>query len=636
MKILNPKQKILIIDPNPESENFFSETFNRRNYSIIRFSSGEEALKRFDQINPTLVFSELITDDLDGDQIFYRLKSQKVYSNREQIPFILYSESNIQTSLAKKLFDDGLTGWYSKSIHSGELNQIVDNLVLSHDVRKRTQELRQEVKRSEFWYRDQLENANDFIFTLDDQGNFIYLNNRFSPLTGYKKEKWIGRKFLAFIDPGDQKVVEEHYQVIHQGRARVFEAQIAGKHTHRHMLSFSITPIFEKGSIVGAMGIGRDITDQKKMENEIITLKNFNESIIQSMEAGLLTIDLSGNITSINTGGCNILGMQGKDLIGKKLASVLRPEEASLLLSKPRSPKSLRYSREMELTIRSGDKICIGFTATDRNDNQGNKVGTIVSFRDITQLKQMQSEVIRMDRLASLGVLASGIAHEIKNPLAGIKTLAQACMEEFEGSDPKIEYLTRIINQVNRLNELLKTFFAYAKPKPPDKKHYEFSVILREVIHLVNKKMENTGISYKEIIEEELPEVYIDSQQIQQVLLNLILNAIDAMPDGGNLEVSASPVIFHNQKFRSPNDKEADKHSVKYIEIYVKDSGTGIEKDKLEEIFNPFFTTKPNGLGLGLSIVHRIVEEHQGEIRVQSKKGRGTSFRLTLPTGEKI
>ena len=636
MKLLNPKQKILLIDPNPESENFFSRTFNRRNYSIVRFSSGEEALKQFDQINPTLVFSELRTADLNGDQIFYRLKSDKVHSNREQVPFILYSESDIQAPLAKKLFDDGLTGWYSKSIHSGELNQIVDNLILSYDVRKRTQELRQEVKRSEFWYRDQLENANDFIFTLDDQGNFIYLNNRFSPLTGYKKESWIGKEFLAFIDPEDQKVVEEHYQVIHQGRARVFEAQITGKHTHQHMLSFSITPIFEKGSIVGAMGIGRDITDKKKMENEIVSLKNFNESIIQSMEAGLLTVDLSENITSINIGGCNILGMQEKDLIGKKLASVLKPEEATLLLSKPRSPKSLRYSREMELTIRSGDKICIGFTATDRNDNQGDKVGTIVSFRDITQLKQMQSEVIRMDRLASLGVLASGIAHEIKNPLAGIKTLAQACMEEFEGKDPKIEYLTRIINQVNRLNDLLKTFFAYAKPKPPDKKHHEFLVILREVIHLVKKKMENTGILYKETIEEKLPEVLIDSQQIQQVLLNLILNAIDAMPDGGKLEVIARPVIFYNHKSRGPNDKDADKHSVKYIEISVQDSGTGIDKDKLEEIFNPFFTTKPNGLGLGLSIVHRIIEEHQGEIRVQSIRGQGTSFRLTLPTGEKV
>jgi len=632
---VHQKQKILLIDRNQASEKFLSDAFKQKGYSVVRISSGENALKLFDQINPTLVFSELKTDDLDGTQIFYHLKNQKSHSNHAQVPFVFYSESQIQEPLAKKLFDDGLTGWYSKSIHAEELNQIVDNLVLSHNVRKRTQELQQEVRRSEFWYRDQLENANDFIFTLDDQGNFIYLNNRFTPLTGFGKETWLGKKFIALIDHKDQEIVEEHYQVIHQGRARVFEAQITGKHTLRHMLSFSITPIFEKGSIVGAMGIGRDITDQKKMENEIITLKNFNESIIQSMEAGLLTVNLSGSITSINTGGCNILGMQEKDLIGKKLSSVLRPEEVTVILSKPRSPKSLRYSREMELTIRSGEKICIGFTATDRSDNQGNKVGTIVSFRDITQLKQMQSEVIRMDRLASLGVLASGIAHEIKNPLAGIKTLAQACMEEFEDRDPKIEYLTRIINQVNRLNDLLKTFFAYARPKPPDKKHHSFAAILGEVIHLVSKRMENTGILYKETIEEELPDVYIDSQQIQQVLLNLVLNAIDAMPEGGNLEVIARPLSVNNYKTRSPHSKKAGRRPVESIEICIRDSGIGIDKYKLEEIFNPFFTTKPSGLGLGLSIVHRIIEEHQGEIRVQSELGQGTSFRLTLHTGEK-
>ncbi len=354
------------------------------------------------------------------------------------------------------------------------------------------------------------------------------------------------------------------------------------------------------------------------------------------MEAGLLTVDLGGNITSINTGGCNILGMQEINLIGERLAFVLKPEEANVLLTQPQSPKSLRYSREMELTVRSGEKICIGFTATDRSDNLGNKVGTIVSFRDITQLKQMQSEVIRMDRLASLGVLASGIAHEIKNPLAGIKTLAQACMEEFESNDPTIEYLTRIINQVNRLNDLLKTFFAYARPKPPDKKHHSFPAILGEVIHLVSKRMENTGILYKENIQEGLPEVFIDSQQIQQVLLNLILNAIDAMPEGGDIEVIARSLIVNNYKSKNSHDKKTGKQLTGSIEILIQDSGTGIDKDKLEEIFNPFFTTKPSGLGLGLSIVHRIIEEHQGEIRVQSKTGQGTSFRLTLHTGEKI
>ena len=121
--------------------------------------------------------------------------------------------------------------------------------------------------------------------------------------------------------------------MIHQGRARIFEAQIVSNENEQHTLSFSITPIFEKGEIVGAMGIGRDITENKKMENEIITLKNFNESIIQSMEAGLLTINLNEEITSLNTGGSKILDLNPKDVIGRKLTTVLKPEEVKILWS---------------------------------------------------------------------------------------------------------------------------------------------------------------------------------------------------------------------------------------------------------------------------------------------------------------
>jgi len=286
------------------------------------------------------------------------------------------------------------------------------------------------------------------------------------------------------------------------------------------------------------MGIARDVTEQKKMEREIHDLKNFNESIIQSMEAGLLTTDLSGHITSLNSGAEKILGWQVDEVVGKRVDSVLNSNEADYLLSNPPKPGSLPYSREMELTVKTGKKLSIGFTTTDRIDNLRKKVGTIVSFRDITELKQMQSEIMRMDRLASLGVLASGIAHEIKNPLAGIKTMAQACEEEFESSDPRREYLFRIVRQVNRLDDLLKTFFAYSRPKPPDRKLHKLPDIIQEVTKLVSKEMKNSGIRCKENYKSDLKEVMVDSQQIQQVFLNLILNAIEAMNKGGTLKIS--------------------------------------------------------------------------------------------------
>ena len=286
----------------------------------------------------------------------------------------------------------------------------------------------------------------------------------------------------------------------------------------------------------------------------------------------------------------------------------------------------------MELTVKTGKKLSIGFTTTDRIDNSRKKVGTIVSFRDITELKQMQSEVMRMDRLASLGVLASGIAHEIKNPLAGIKTMAQACEEEFEPDDSRREYLIRIVRQVNRLDDLLKTFFAYSRPKPPDRKLHKLPDIIQEVSKLVAKEMKNSEIEFKEKYKSDLKEVMVDSQQIQQVFLNLILNAIDAMEKGGILQILTSNIEATSKEVALK--KIGQSHpNYSFVKVIISDTGEGIDAKNLETIFDPFFTTKPNGMGLGLSIVYRIIEEHNGEIRVESEIGKGTSFTITLPTG---
>ena len=625
---------LLLIDPDPATKTLLSEAYDRTDFRIVQHASGQEGLKAIPKLEPSLIISEFSTTDLDGKTIFRRFIRDHSFTRFKHIPFVMFSDTQSRDQHGKELFNLGLRGWFTKPFGAHELRDVLENSFMTHDIVQRDRHLRQEVKRSEYRYRDLLENANDCIFTLDNEGKFVYLNNRFSSMTGWDKDDWLGKPFLSFIDSTDREVAHTHYHMAHQGRARVFETKIVGKSSESIVLSFNITPIFERGTIVGSIGIARDVTEQKKMENEILDLKNFNESIIQSMEAGLLTTDLEGRITSLNAGAERILGWKAESVVGEQIKSVLKPDEVNVLLSGPPPPGTLRYSRETELTDKNGRKRAIGFTAMDRIDNQGKKVGTIVSFRDISELKQMQSQVIRMDRLASLGVLASGIAHEIKNPLAGIKTMAQACEEEFEGEDSRQEYLTRIIRQVNRLDDLLKTFFAFARPKPPDRKYHTLPEILQEVTNLVGKKMSSSGIHYIEQIDKALPAIMVDAQQIQQVLLNLILNSIDAMPDGGELKILANEISSHEARLIRKQTKASKGTDGKYVQIKCMDTGVGIDPDKLEIIFDPFFTTKPNGLGLGLSIVYRIIEEHDGDIHADSNIGQGTTFTVTLPTGE--
>jgi len=296
-------------------------------------------------ISPDLIISQYYTDDLDGRSVFLHLLHDQALEKYRHVPYILLSDPDIRDKYMRELHNLGLRGWFTAPAESTWIREILENILLTRDNRQYNLELQQEIKRSQYRYRDLLENANDLIFTLDENGYFTYLNNRFTPLTGWQKEEWHGKPFLTLIDHRDRDTAINHYQMAHQGKARIFEAVILGNASISPVLSFNITPIFDKGNIVGSIGIARDVTDQKKMEREILDLKNFNESIIRSMEAGLLTIDLEGKITSFNGGAEQILGWEAAEVLGKSMQDVLKPGEVQTILSKPPSPGSPSYIR---------------------------------------------------------------------------------------------------------------------------------------------------------------------------------------------------------------------------------------------------------------------------------------------------
>jgi signal transduction histidine kinase len=293
-------------------------------------------------------------------------------------------------------------------------------------------------------------------------------------------------------------------------------------------------------------------------------------------------------------------------------------------------PTSLQ--REMELTRKDRKRIHIGYSVTARRDNRNQRVGTIISFRDISQIKQMQAEVLRMDRLASLGVLASGIAHEIRNPLAGIKTVAQTLEEDLDPQDARREYVARIIRQVNRMDELLRTLFSYARPRAPMRQNCRLQDIISEVKGLLHQRFDKANIRFEESYAHDLPLIFVDFHQTQQVFINLFLNAIDAMAEGGSLSVMARPVTTVLHRVDRRGKRFPDTHRLRqFAEVRVSDTGIGIPRENLQGVFDPFFTTKSQGAGLGLSIVYRIIEEHRGDIKVESEPGVGTTFSLLLP-----
>ena len=224
-------------------------------------------------------------------------------------------------------------------------------------------------------------------------------------------------------------------------------------------------------------------------------------------------------------------------------------------------------------------------------------------------------EILKIDRLAYLGEFSSTLAHEIRNPLAGIKTTAQALSEELGKDDLRREYIDRIIKEIDRLNELLRTFFSFAKPRRLDLIPRHIEDIIKEVKGVLAKEAEKMKVTIKEIYDDNLPPVPLDINQMQQVFMNLFLNAFEAMPVGGILTVEI--------------DRGDSQEG--WIQVKIKDTGNGIATEHLSKIFDPFFTTKSKGLGLGLAITHKIMEGHGGTIGVESTPGKGSKFILSLP-----
>jgi PAS domain S-box-containing protein len=354
---------------------------------------------------------------------------------------------------------------------------------------------------------------------------------------------------------------------------------------------------------------------------ELEDVKNFTESIIQSIGSGIIITEMNDTITYINRAGERILGYSKEELMGRSFNIFSLREKQSVIPSFLNNPDDLDTRKEGWMRKKDHAEFPVGFTINNHLSIRGERIGKIVVFRDLTNVYKIQEEILRMDRLVSLGKLASGIAHELRNPLAGIKTTAQALGEEMSGDDSRREYLHRITKEIDRLNDLLKTFFSFAKPQNLNLVHCHIKDIINEIIPFLIKEIADKGIRFIEIFHPQLPKIKVDKTQMHQVFLNLFLNAIQAMPNGGELKIEANPVVSSSLEGFKEN----------FIKVVISDTGRGIPPHIVHKIFDPFFTTKFKGIGLGLSITYQIIKKHGGTIKVESQWEKGTSFVINLP-----
>lgn len=351
-------------------------------------------------------------------------------------------------------------------------------------------------------------------------------------------------------------------------------------------------------------------------ETDLTSLQAFNENILQSISSGLLTTDLQGRITSFNRAAGEITGFKFEEVYGKWVkeilgwrASVSPTEDLSKSHTHPR-----RF--DIETSRKDGSRLILGFTISPFKDKNGEDKGSIWVFQDLTRTKEMEEEMSRRERLATIGELAAGIAHEIRNPLASISGSMQVLNRDLDMKDEDRHLMEVALKETERLNSIVTEFLIFARPIQLNPKPCNIIELLTETISLAKKSSD-----YRDDIEiltdfhDENMYIIIDQDKIKQVFWNLLINAFQAMPGGGRFRIET----------RGGTSSEG-------IEILFEDNGEGIKKEDTGKIFNPFFTTKCSGSGLGLAVVQKIVKEHNGNIEVKSTVGMGSLFTVNLPS----
>lgn len=401
-----------------------------------------------------------------------------------------------------------------------------------------------------------------------------------------------------------RKAVLAPLRTLHNG------ADVIGRGDLGHRISIDSNDEFQDLASAFNEMAGRLKGTYAGLENTVrIRTAELNESvrllrgILSSMSSGVVLLSRDGTVKLINRQGAWILGRGREDLLGTKLAEIV-PETAVF--------QSVRVGtyEEMNVAGPDGTAVPVGFTSSYYAGTEGEQEGLLVVFQDLTELKELQGELLNKERFAAMGRVVAGVAHEIRNPLFGISAIGQIFERDLK--DPAHQDLSRaLLGETRRLNHLVEELLIYGRPMKLRLEEVDLRVLWEEVLDLHREELRKKRLTVTGDYAVRHPEAYCDVHQIRQVFLNLLRNAIEATPEGGAISIT---MLIEDR----------------FIVFRIADTGAGIPNGQLDNVFDLFYTTKPKGTGLGLAICRKIVQDHGGDISIESEQGQGTAVTLKL------
>jgi PAS domain S-box-containing protein len=466
----------------------------------------------------------------------------------------------------------------------------------------------------------ELERASlDAIVTTDPKGRILSCSETASELLGLLPGEAVGRKISAFYAGGVAEARRVMERLRNQGRLRGCITELLSASGRRIPVALSASAIKDRdGRMIGTLGVAHNLSELRRLEDELNSKNRFMANILQDSADAIMTMDPEDTITSWNHGAETIFGYSAVEMVGKPVAILVPPDlhetqELARLREKFRIFGVIRNYQTERIT-KDGRRIQVIFTRTAIRDEQSNIVGSSSVLKDVTIDRSMERQLADAEHLATLGELSAGLAHEIKNPLAGIKGAIEVIRDSIPASDVHREILGDVLHEVGRIDKIVRDLLNYAKPKPPSHSDIDLAEVAQRIVAMVEKSSKNEALFIRLHKLTRIPGFTGDETQLEQVLLNLLLNAQKAMPNGGPIDVRLS---------YQPADGT--------VRFEVEDQGPGIGDEVRKKLFQPFFTTRTDGTGLGLATCLKNVQYHGGSIEVHSEVGRGAKFVVTLP-----
>ncbi len=383
----------------------------------------------------------------------------------------------------------------------------------------------------------------------------------------------------------------------------------------RVILNYAVILIVLLSGIFMAFRLQENIIVKRTLQN----MKDYTGKLLETMDSGVLSVDQKNIIRTINRKSEEIFQVRREEVLNRNAEEVVPIKIGGKSIYELGLVEGKKIEQETEIITKEGVHKILEINTSFLEGEKNQPGGMVVLIRDITRLKRLSEEINRNKRLVSLGQITSAIAHEIRNPLSSIRGLTQFLFQSCPDEEERKGDLKIIMKEVDRLNQLINQVLDFSRPKKLNISHFSLSEMIKDLINLLKLKDREKAVQFQLSLESPVQSIFADQDQIRQVLMNIILNAIQAVDSQGKIVIDLQPSYY--------NGKEA-------VLISIKDNGAGIGEEELSHIFDPFFTTGGQGTGLGLSITYNIIEAHQGSIAISSEQGWGTEVKIFIPIGD--